>query len=385
MVISEKYKAYITGSVLLVALIVLIHFVGEIVLPFIFAIFIAYFLNPVILKIQKKIPNRNVAISMLLISASALVICTFLFFGGYLIKDTKRFVSAVDVFVEQHEGQIDEVRNSVGGFIDGVYESDAVQSQIHSVDTLTTDDIKEKDLTGALESVYSFLTDPDDQPEKSEKKNWNGFIMLIYTLIYLVTILYTFDYFESKYIKYVKGRSSVGSQFHGIWLDFKEVFLNYFRQRAKIVLISMAIFILAFSIMDLPGAIIIGILTGILSYAAHFHYFSLPVVAIGCWVLSIETNLHFLLFFGILLAVYILVSVLDEMVFFPKIMKSVNGMNPAVMILAFVLWIYLLGGFIGTILALPLTRLILIYLDRVLIYQQEKLSPVNEIPKEESE
>lgn len=374
MVISEKIKAYITGALMLIALVLLIHFVGEIVLPFVFAIFIAYLLNPVILKIQKKIPNRNLAITTFLVSATILVVCILIFFGAYLIKDTKRLVSAVDVFVEQNEEQINDIRKSVGSFVDGVYKSEAVQGQIQSIDTLSAE-TKEKDLTGALESVYSFLNDPAAEPKEPEKRNWNGLLMLIYTLVYLVTILYTFDYFESKYAKYSKGRKPIDSRFQDIWLDFKVVFLNYFRQRAKVVLLSMAIFVITFSIMDLPGAIIIGILTGLLTYAANFHYLSLPIVAIGCWILSVETNMHFLLFFGIILAVYILVSILDETVFFNRIMKSVSGMNPAVMILAFVLWIYLLGGFVGTVLALPLTQLILIYLDRTLTPQQEKSNP----------
>jgi predicted PurR-regulated permease PerM len=109
----------------------------------------------------------------------------------------------------------------------------------------------------------------------------------------------------------------------------------------------------------------------------------LPVTAIGCWVLSVETNVHFLVFFGIVLVIYILVSVLEEMIFFPKIMKSVSGMNAAVMILAFSLWIYLLGSFVGTVLALPITQLILIYMDRILIHPKEVVKS-QEVDKESS-
>jgi predicted PurR-regulated permease PerM len=383
MVISEKIKAYIIGVLLLISFVLLIHFVGEIVLPFVFAIFIAYLLNPIILKIQTKIPNRNLAITTFIVSIISLFVCILIFFGSYLIKDTKRLVGAVDVFVVQHEDQINEVRKNVGSFADDIYESEAVQSQILSLDTLSTE-TKEKDLTAALKSVYSFLSKPSTEPEIPEEEPWNGFVMLIYTFIYLGTILYTYDYFAGKYAMYMKNRKPIHSRFQGGWLTFKVVFLNYFRQRAKVVIISMAIFVVAFSLMDLPGAIFIGIFTGLLTYAAHFHYLSLPVVAIGCWVVSVETNVHFLVFFGIVLAVYILVSVLEEMVFFPKIMKSVSGMNSAVMILAFALWIYLLGGFVGTILALPLTQLILIYLDRMLIHQPEKLNP-DEVSKEVKE
>ncbi|MDG1331332.1 MAG: AI-2E family transporter [Crocinitomicaceae bacterium] len=373
MVISEKVKAYLTGAAMLVALILLIHFLGEIILPFIFALFIAHLIDPIIVKIQTKIPNRNVAITSFLTVAFALIVCIFFFFGSYFIRDTKRLVGAVDVFVEQHEDQINEVRESVSNFVDGIYESEVVQNEINSLDTMSNE-TKEKDITSALEQTYSLLTGSEKEVQvEKEEKGWNGFIMLIYTLIYLVTILYSFEYFQARYDKYIKGRKPMNSRLHSVWLNFTAVFLVYFRQRSKIVLISMAIFILAFTIMDLPGAIIIGMLTGLLTYAAHFHYLSLPVVAIGCWVLSVETDLHFLLFFGILVGVYALVSVLEETVFFNRIMKSVRGMNAAIIILAFSVWIYVLGGFVGTILALPLTQFILIYVERMLQYQKEQL------------
>lgn len=372
MVISEKHKAYLVGILLLIVFLLVIRFVGEFVLPFVFALFLAYLINPVILKIQKKIPNRNLAITSLLVTATTLIVCILIFFGSYFVKDTKRLISAVDVFIEQNDEEIKEAQEKVGSFIDGVYASDAVQKQIGSIDSLSTEE-KEKDLTGALSSVYSFLSDPDAPSEENTSEPWNGFFMFIYTIVYLVLILYSFEYFEAKHEKYFKGRQPLNPFFKGIWFDFKKVFLSYFRQRSKVVLLSMAVFVIAFSIIDLPGAIVIGIITGLLTYATHFHYLSLPVVAIGCWVLSVETGMNFFLFFGILLGVYVLISILEETVFFERIMKSVSGLNPAVLVLAFVLWIYLLGGFIGTIMAIPLTQIILIYLGKIISYQQEKL------------
>lgn len=365
-----------------IAFLLVVHFFGEFVLPFVFALFLAYLINPVILLIQKKIPNRNLAITSLLTTAVILIVGIMIFFGSYFVKDTKRLISAVDVFIEQNDEEIKEVKDKVGGFLSGVYESDAVQDQIVSMDSLSTEE-KEKDLTESLSSVYTFLSDSDDQPEENKPEPWNGFFMFIYTIVYLVLILYTYDYFERKYDQYFKGREPMNPFFQRIWLDFKGVFLNYFRQRTKVVLINMAVFVLAFTIIDLPGAIVIGILTGVLTYASHFHYLSLPVVAIGCWVLSVETGLHFFLFFGILLGVYVLISVLEETVFFEKIMKSVSGLNPAILVLAFVLWVYLLGGFIGTVLAIPLTQLILIYLGEILDYQKERMSesPSREEPQ----
>tara|TARA_B110000114_G_C14844326_1_gene297999 strand:+ start:172 stop:354 length:183 start_codon:yes stop_codon:yes gene_type:complete len=54
-------------------------------------------------------------------------------------------------------------------------------------------------------------------------------------------------------------------------------------------------------------------------------------------------------------------------------MKSVRGMNPAIISLSFVLWVYVFGGFIGTIIALPLTQLIMIYTDHLILYSKKKI------------
>ena len=195
--------------------------------------------------------------------------------------------------------------------------------------------------------------------------------MLLYTILYTVFVMYTFKYFEERYVHYFGNRNLVKNRLEDMWLDFNKVFVVYFRQRAKVVLINMVILILAFSILDLPGAIIIGILAGFLSYASHFHYLSLPLVGIGCWVLSIENGNSFFIYFGIVLGVFILISILDETVYFDKVMNSVNGMNPAIMMLSFTLWIFVFGGFIGTIVALPLTQLIMVFVDRLVLYSKE--------------
>lgn len=374
MIVSEKYKAYLIGGSSLVAIFLLLWLTGEIVLPFVLAIFIAYLLNPVILRIQRILKNRNLAITSFLIGVTALFIGGSVLFGGYIVKDTKRLVAAVGVFADENGQQIEELKESLSGFADQVYESEALQNQIAGLDSLSSEE-EGQDLLSAIGSVYSFFEDPDSNEDHSPSESWSFLYMLIYTVLYTVFILFTYDYFEEKYVTYVGDKKLENKRLAGIWSDFDTVFLIYFRQRAKVVLINVIIFVIAFTIMDLPGAILIGLISGTLSYASHFHYLSLPLVGIGCWVLSMEHSTSFFLYFGILLLVFILISILEETLYFNRIMNSVNGMNPAIVLLAFALWIYVFGGFTGTIIALPLTQLIMIYLDRLLMDSAEIPTP----------
>jgi predicted PurR-regulated permease PerM len=371
--LTEKNKSYLIGASSLGAILFLLLLIGEIVLPFIFAIFVAYLLNPIILKIQKKIKNRYLAISSFLFVFTLLFVGVIFFFGSHMVNDAKRLVNSIENFTHENDEQIKNIKNSVLNFVDQAYESEAVKNQLENPKDLVTEE-NEKKLVSTLESVYSFFTDSSTNKEQSKAKSWSATYMLFYTLFYSIIILFSYDYFDEKYIKYFSNRKPINKRLSGILNDFKITFVVFFKQRSKVVFLNTVIFIIAFTIMDLPGAIIIGILSGLLSYASHFHYLSLPLVGIGSWVLSTESNLSFFLYFGIILFLFIIISILDETVYFEKIMKSVKGMNTAIVLLAFTLWIYVFGAFTGTIIALPLTQLILIYLDRLLLYSQDKSS-----------
>lgn len=370
MILSVKNNGYLIEVLLFVVIMVLMFLIGEIMLPFILALFISYLLNPIILKIQKRIKNKNLALTSFFFGSCLLLIGTVFFFGGHVVKDSKRLVNTVDVFGQQNEEQIKKIKNKVLVYAGQVYESDFVKEKIEGLDSVTVEG-SQKNLMSTLSSVYSFFETPEKNGEDEKSESWSLLYIVFYTLIYTVFILYSYDYFEGKYDRYLANRKTSNSMYKDVLADFKIIFVNYFKQRTKVVFLNIAISIISFSIVDLPGAIIIGIVTGILSYASHFHYLSLPLTAIGCWVLSVEHDTNFFIYFGMVLFVYIVISILEETLYFDKIMKSVSGMNPAIIVLSFALWISIFGEFNGTIIALPLTQLILIYVDRFLLYWNE--------------
>ena len=60
------------------------------------------------------------------------------------------------------------------------------------------------------------------------------------------------------------------------------------------------------------------------------------------------------------------------MVLIPTIMKSQMGLNPAIIFLSLSLWVYVLG-FIGLIIGLPLTTLIISYYCEFVLHQSNPL------------
>ena len=380
MTLSEKNKNFVIDLLPFVLILVLLFFIGEILLPFILALFIAYLLNPIIVRIQKKIKNRTLATTSFLLLLGLLLVSATFFFGGHVINDSKRLVNAVEVFTQKNEHKIEEVKNRALFYFGKINENEYVKEQLDELNS-GANEVNQEDVMSSIKSVYSFFQQKEPSGEEEITNSWSSIYMLFYTLLYVFFILYSYDYFEGKYQTYFANRKTVNSRLKAVFADFNIVFVNYFKQRGKLVLINVLICTVAFSILDLPGAIIIGILTGILSYASQFHYLSLPLASISCWVLSVEQDHNFFIYFGIVLFIYVLISVLEETIYEDKIMKSVNGMNPAIIVLSFALWIPIFGGFNGTILALPLTQLVLIYLDRVLLYSSDKAKLSEEVAK----
>ena len=370
----SKYKNHIFGAIGILAMVVVIYYVGMVLLPFGIALVLAYILNPTVNRIRKVIPNRNLAVTLLLVVILGAMVGGVVGLGELIVQDVKRLNGAFITFSEEHQEDIDETLNSVKEYISGIYESEQFQNQIETaVDSLENSDNLIEELKQAASSLTAFVGSGSSGEEAapSGRIHLSWWTIIIHTMIYFVYIIYTYGYFERKLLKYFNPESKLNVGLTRVLTDFKSTFLVYFKQRTKIVVICMAIFITSFWIMGVPGALVMGVIAGLLCYVPHFHYLALIPLSLGCWVLSIETGHSFFLYIGILAGICLVVSVLDEMVLFPNIMKGVSSMNPAIMMLSFFLWTYVFGGFFGTMIALPLTSLILIYLDRILMYSQK--------------
>ena len=122
-------------------------------------------------------------------------------------------------------------------------------------------------------------------------------------------------------------------------------------------------FCIGFTIMDFPMAISLGILIGILDLIPYLHTFALIPAAFLAMLKAADTGQNFWMIFGMAVGLFIVVQVITDMVVTPKIMGKAMGLNPAILLLSLSVWGALLG-FIGLIIALPLTTLIIAYWKR---------------------
>ena len=78
------------------------------------------------------------------------------------------------------------------------------------------------------------------------------------------------------------------------------------------------------------------------------------------------------------MAVFATVQVVGDLILTPRIMGKAMGLNPAIILLSLSIWGSLFG-FIGLIIALPLTTLLLSYYEQYVIMRNDDETPTQRL------
>lgn len=148
--------------------------------------------------------------------------------------------------------------------------------------------------------------------------------------------------------------------------DVKDSMNRYFRGQALIATINGVLHAIGFLIIGLPMAIPMGILVGVLNMIPYMQILSYPPALLLCIIGAVDGGMSFWLLGALTIAVFLIAQVIQEVFLTPRIMGDATGLNPAIILLSLSVWGSLLG-FVGLIIALPLTSLLLAYYKRYII------------------
>ncbi len=188
------------------------------------------------------------------------------------------------------------------------------------------------------------------------------------TLLYLFFILLDYEKLSSGFIKIFPERAR---PFWRELIDDVERKLNsYIRGQSLVALCIGILFCIGFTIIGFPMAIGLGILVGLLSLVPYLHGLAfIPMVMLSL-LKAADTGQNFWVIMASATAVFIVVQIITDFVLTPKIMGKAMGLNPAILLLSLSVWGSLLG-FIGLIIALPLTTLLIAYYKRYITKEGE--------------
>ena len=333
----------IIGIAVAVALVLLVRYLSDVLLPFFVGCFLAYLLQPLVAFNQRILRTKRRALpSLMTIVDISAVICLLVYlFQPSVEKDTAELSQILHNISDGKQPVPPFVMNIIH-FVDRYMNPDQIRDFLHS---LRFDELVSRGSSLINESIG----------------------VIVQTLAWLLTIIYTL-FILIDYPQIVRGFKLIFPAKYRpraleVANDVKVNMNHYFRGQGVVALFAMVFYCFGFWIVGMPLAIPMGVLVGILYMIPYFQYVTLIPVAVICFVFSLGGTMDFLPMLGKCGLVYVVSQCLCDYVITPHVMGKELGMNPAVILLALSVWGSLLG-IIGMIIALPLTSLIMTYYER---------------------
>lgn len=145
-----------------------------------------------------------------------------------------------------------------------------------------------------------------------------------------------------------------------IFKDVQHSMHAYFRGQSLIALLVGIMFSVGFLIVGLPMAVGLGMFIGVLNLVPYLQTLGVVPALMLCLLKSNQTGESFWLLVFYCFIVFLIVQGTQDVFLTPRIMGRIMGLRPAVILLSLSVWGSLLG-FIGLIIALPLTTLLISY------------------------
>lgn len=188
--------------------------------------------------------------------------------------------------------------------------------------------------------------------------------------LYLFFLLLDYDYYTTAWINWLPRTQRIF--FRRLSEDLGHNMRGYFRGQALVALSNCIMFTLGFWVIGLPMPLGMGLFVGLISFIPYVQVVGFAPAAVLALMEMSDTGRSFWGLMALVLLVYIVVQVLQDTVFTPRIMGKIMGLSSAMVLLSLSIWSYM-AGIIGLIIALPLTTIILAYYKRYILKEPDDM------------
>lgn len=192
-------------------------------------------------------------------------------------------------------------------------------------------------------------------------------------MLYFIFILLDYEKIANGWINLIPARQR--SFVKGLADDVEQSMNRYFRGQSLIALCVGVLLAIGFKIVGFPLGVTLGLFIGLLNLIPYLQAIGIIPMVILSLLKSAETGQNFWIIFGLGLLILGIVQCIQDLYLTPRIMGKAMGLNPAIILLSLSIWGTLLG-FIGLIIALPLTTLCLSYYKRFILMEEDIIPPI---------
>ena len=341
----DKFIRWAGVTLIVLAVLYMTNYLSSVLLPFFIAWFFAYLLYPVVKFIENKLHVRIRALSILIAMGTAIAVI-----GGVLWLIIPPMIDQFDKLGEvltRWLHQTTHTNNLTARIKDWLQ---ANQEQIEHF-------LKSKDFSDAIKTTMPKVFSVVSQTATVLM----SIVASMITLLYMFFILLDYETLTANWVRIFPKKNR--PFWSALMKDVERELNNYIRGQGLVALCMGIMFCIGFTIIGFPMAIGLGILIGIMDLVPYLHTFALIPTAFLAMLKAADTGQNFWLVFGLAVLVFCVVQVITDMVVTQQIHCTVMVLNPAILLLSLSVWGALLG-FLGLIVALPLTTLIIAYWQR---------------------
>ena len=341
----DKFIRWTGITLIVLGVLYVTNYLSSVLLPFFIAWFFAYLLYPVVKFIENKLHVKVRALSIIIAMLLAIGVI-----GGVIWLIIPPMIDQLDKLGEVLTRWLHQTThtNNLTAVIKEWLQDNQVQIERF---------LKSKDFSDAVKTTMPKVFSVVGQTANI----LISIVASMITLLYMFFILLDYETLTANWIGIFPKKSRPFWQ--ELMKDVERELNNYIRGQGMVALCMGIMFCIGFTIIGFPMAIGLGILIGIMDLVPYLHTFALIPTAFLAMLKAADTGQNFWIVFGLAFLVFCVVQILTDMVVTPKIMGKAMGLNPAILLLSLSVWGALLG-FLGLIVALPLTTLLIAYWQR---------------------
>ena len=407
----DRVVRMVLSAVGIVVVVLLLRYLADVLIPFAAAVILAYLLNPLVTAFEKKTGHRGLAVAMTIGGLGVVALAVAIMVVPLMINQAGRFRDSLEKLrddlaasaqVETAEPETspepDGIRDGVAGATDkstlGWRElRDGWEEYRRDTESLSRRDRLHRLRESVAGTYVGELIDKAVAYTKSDEFStllvnaakrvaiggWTvvafmlnlvlGLTGLIIVLLYLVFLLMDFPEYTRTW------RTFLPPQYRDGIVEFLEQFdaamRRYFRGQAVVALLMGILFAIGFSIIRLPMAVPLGLFVGLLNMVPYLQTVGLVPGVLLAALRAVELESSLGVSVILLLLVFAVAQIIQDSLITPRVMGKATGLRPVAILLGVFIWGKLLG-FLGLLLAIPLTCLGIAYYRRyVLLYGPE--------------
>lgn len=362
------FDRFIRGAILLLVIAavgVAVYYLSGVLIPFFVAWMVAYLLYPIVRFLQKRcrVPGRLPAIILTLLLTCAALAAFFYAVVPPMIEEMGHLKDVALDYIRKGASGNTTIPQPVQEFLHRHVNEYQIEHFLQQEDVVAA--VKE-----TVPKVWRVLW--------STAGMVVNVVASLIALLYLLFILTDYEKYANGWIKFVpRGKRAFAAQLVG---DIERGMAGYFRGQALVALSNCVMFSVGFALIGFPMPVGIGCLIGVISFVPYLQVVGFVPASLLALLKALETGENFWWLLLLVLIVYVVVQVLQDTIFTPRIMGKIMGLPPAIILLSLSVWGYALG-IIGLIIALPATTLAISYYRRYVVGED---AAIGTAPDEES-